>query len=152
MAGARMSSLAPMLPKLCPLIRMLGSSNDGEALNAARAIGRTLRSAGRDFHDLASALEAGDEAPYVRVVYRDRPQQPAARDPLLPPTWNDMGRAQQVAMIDAILRADESTAWESEFLSDIRAQHYLRGIHLKPKQMQSMNGIIATAWLKGVRP
>jgi hypothetical protein len=131
---------------------MLGSSNDGEALNAARAIGRTLRSAGRDFHDLASALEAGDEAPYVRVVYRDRPQQPAARDPLLPPTWNDMGRAQQIAMIDAILRASNATPWETEFLSDIRAQHYLRGIQLRPKQMTAMNAIFAAAWMKGVRP
>jgi hypothetical protein len=151
MAGARMSSLAPMLPKLCPLIRMLGSSNDGEALNAARAIGRTLRSAGRDFHDLASALEAGDEAPYVRVVYRDRPQ-PARRDPNAPPAWSEMDRSHQIAMIDAILRAGNSTPWETEFLSDIRAQHYLRGVQLRPKQMKAMDAIFAAAWMKGVRP
>ena len=60
-----MSTLAPVLPKLCPLICMLGSSNDGETLNAARAIGRVLQSAGSDFHDLARCLlytsDAADE-------------------------------------------------------------------------------------------
>lgn len=35
--------------KIAPLVRMLGSPVDGEALAACRAIGRTLDSVGRDW-------------------------------------------------------------------------------------------------------
>src|SRR5271165_3861258 len=36
---------------------MLGSDKDGEALAAARAIGRTLKSVNSDFHELAARIE-----------------------------------------------------------------------------------------------
>lgn len=63
------SEIAERLEKL---ILLLGSSNDGEALGAARAIDRTLRSAGLDFHALAASVRPGAaEAP--RIVYRDVP-------------------------------------------------------------------------------
>ena len=44
-------------PRIAALVRMLASPADGEALNAARALGRTLSSAGLDFHPLASLVE-----------------------------------------------------------------------------------------------
>lgn len=42
--------------KLKKLIPLLGSDQDGEALGAARAIGRTLDAAGLDFHALAACV------------------------------------------------------------------------------------------------
>jgi hypothetical protein len=42
--------------KIALLIPLLGSDQDGEVLGAARAIGRTLGAAGRDWHDLAAQL------------------------------------------------------------------------------------------------
>ncbi|MEH3117017.1 MAG: hypothetical protein PGN25_05235 [Methylorubrum populi] len=58
--------------KLTKLIPLLGSDKDGEALGAARAIGRTLKSAGLDLHALAGRIgPQTTEAP--RVVYRDVP-------------------------------------------------------------------------------
>jgi hypothetical protein len=51
-----MNALAPVAPKLAPLLRLLASDNDGEALAAARAIGRVLAGAGLDHHALAAAL------------------------------------------------------------------------------------------------
>ena len=48
-----------------PLIRLLGSSQDGEALGACRALGRVLANAGADFHELAASIEA-QAAPSVR--------------------------------------------------------------------------------------
>jgi hypothetical protein len=36
---------------------LLASNRDGEVVAAARAIGRTLRAAGWDFHDFAEAIE-----------------------------------------------------------------------------------------------
>jgi hypothetical protein len=50
-------------PTLARLIRLLASNVDGEALGAVRALGRTLRACGCDFHDLASIVEAPPIAP-----------------------------------------------------------------------------------------
>lgn len=48
---------SPTIPaKVRLLVPVLGAPIDGEALGACRAIGRTLTSAGLDFHDLAAAL------------------------------------------------------------------------------------------------
>jgi hypothetical protein len=44
---------------LAPLIRMLASDNDGEALAAARALGRKLTADGKDFHWLADRVDGG---------------------------------------------------------------------------------------------
>jgi hypothetical protein len=50
-------------PTLARLIRLLASSVDGEALGAVRALDRTLRACGCDFHDLASIVETPPTAP-----------------------------------------------------------------------------------------
>ena len=43
--------------KLAQLVRLLSSDQPGEIVAAARAIGRTLRAVGKDFHDLAALIE-----------------------------------------------------------------------------------------------
>ncbi len=50
--------LATVAPRIGQLIRLLGSDKDGEVVAAARALGRTLRSAGADFHVLAADIES----------------------------------------------------------------------------------------------
>jgi len=50
-------ALAPIAGKLAPLIRLLSSDQDGEALAAARAINRLLKSNGVDIHVLADHVE-----------------------------------------------------------------------------------------------
>lgn len=56
------------LTRLGKLIRMLSSTNDGEVVSAVRRIESTLKSGGRDIHDLAKAVE--DSA---RSSFRDDP-------------------------------------------------------------------------------
>ena len=51
-----MSSLVALPEKIALLIPLLGSDVDGEVVGAARAIERTLKAAGRDWHDLAAQL------------------------------------------------------------------------------------------------
>lgn len=51
-----MNDLSPILPKLEKLVPRLASGVDGEVLNAVRAIDRTLRGAGFDWHDFTAAL------------------------------------------------------------------------------------------------
>jgi len=53
-----MARLAEIGPKLRKLLLMLSSERDGEVVNAARLIGRTLRGAGADWHDLVTGLLA----------------------------------------------------------------------------------------------
>jgi hypothetical protein len=52
------NTLSKIAPRLKCLVLMLSSDRDGEVVNAARAIGRTLQSAGTDWHDLAKHLVA----------------------------------------------------------------------------------------------
>lgn len=51
-----MTALVP-LPKLRKLVPLLGSDKPGEVVAAASAIGRALRGADLDWHDLADAIE-----------------------------------------------------------------------------------------------
>ena len=48
---------------MAKLIRLLASDVDGEVLAAVRALGRTLKAGGCDFHDLAGLVEAPAIAP-----------------------------------------------------------------------------------------
>jgi hypothetical protein len=56
-AVLEVNALAPIADKLGKLIRMLSSDRDGEVIAAARALQRTLLSAGTDLHALAGAIE-----------------------------------------------------------------------------------------------
>jgi hypothetical protein len=51
-----MSDLAIITPKLSKLIPMLATEHDGEVVATVRAINRTLKAAGMDFHALVEAL------------------------------------------------------------------------------------------------
>jgi hypothetical protein len=55
--------LDTVIPKILPLVRMLSSNVEGEALNAVRALLRLLASNALDIHALADRIERGDEAP-----------------------------------------------------------------------------------------
>jgi hypothetical protein len=52
-----MTSLAAVAPRIGQLIRLLASDKDGEVVAAARALARTLKSVGADFHELADVLD-----------------------------------------------------------------------------------------------
>jgi hypothetical protein len=54
--------LAKIAPRLKCLLLMLSSDQPGEVFNAARAIGRALRSIGGDWHDLVAELLAPAKA------------------------------------------------------------------------------------------
>ena len=63
---------ADIRPKLARLIRLGASENDGEALNAWRAIKRTLTSSGADLNALADEIETGPNA-LTHASWIDRP-------------------------------------------------------------------------------
>jgi hypothetical protein len=51
------ADLAAVAPRIAQLIRLLASDKDGEVVATARALARTLKSVGADFHSLADAIE-----------------------------------------------------------------------------------------------
>jgi hypothetical protein len=136
-----MSALAPVLPKLCPLVRMLGSPVDGEALNAARAIGRVLQSAGSDFHDLARALETGERGAGDRA----RPD-----DNRSSPTWFLLSRAHKLAWLEIILDHSEPGGWAEGFALNVR-ERVATGAPLTTKQAGCVQTLIMQAWQQGAR-
>jgi hypothetical protein len=83
-----MGDLAPIAPKLAKLLPMLATSHDGEVVATARAIGRTLQSAGLDWHSLAAAITT---PPAVRTVERE-PYKPSDDywDGMDPNDWHGM--------------------------------------------------------------
>jgi hypothetical protein len=55
-AAAMIATIAEIVPKPKKLLRMLSFEQPGEVVSAAYAIGRMLRTAGADWHDLAAQL------------------------------------------------------------------------------------------------
>jgi hypothetical protein len=62
--------LAPIAAKLGSLVRLLSSNRDGEALAAIRALGRTLKAHGADFHALADRIEHANGS-YGKIAEAD---------------------------------------------------------------------------------
>jgi hypothetical protein len=112
--GERTGALASIVPKLAKLIRRLATNHDGEVVATARAIGRTLQSAGLSWHDLAAAVaEPGTSGP-------------ASAAP--PPSWShpapdpDVPRS-DLACVDWLLGAPAALRPnEREFLHSIRGR------------------------------
>ena len=150
-----MASLPPkILPRLGQLIRMLASDQDGEALAAARALGRTLKADGATFHDLAEAVEAGrTPAPFNPYFdYAWDPPEPAHQSP---PTWNDLRDFERRDWLSAFVRKlDVSDKAEMADLVRLRSD-CLSPIELwRPtrKQLQLFTRLMERAWKVGVRP
>ena len=58
-----MSTALSLPPKVALLIPMLGSDQDGEVIGAARAIERTLKAVGCDWHDLVKIIRSSPVEP-----------------------------------------------------------------------------------------
>ncbi|QNQ40597.1 hypothetical protein [Brucella intermedia] len=74
--------------KLGKLIPRLASDHDGEVVATARAIVRSLNSAGADLHDVVAAIDKPPVERVVfkdRVIYRDRPVEKPAPTPVVEP-------------------------------------------------------------------
>jgi len=136
-----MSALVTIAPKLTKLIPLLDSDKDGEVVATARAIGRALKQAGADFHDLADAISF--TAPAQRS-----PKQP---QPPRTPTWAHVDNPQN--FLGQIKTEPWLSAWESEFVTSIRAQ--LAGFMPRepsPKQRAVLDRLVRRAVEHGVQP
>jgi hypothetical protein len=100
--------LTGVAPRIGQLIRLLGSSQDGEALGACRALGRVLDSAGADFHELADCIEA-QAAPSVRRENRHTVDDWHAQARSLDERAESLTRTDRVFVQSLLAGSDEPT-------------------------------------------
>jgi hypothetical protein len=117
-----MSALAAVAPRVGQLIRLLGSSQDGEALGACRALGRVLASAGADFHELAASIEA-QAAPAVRREGRANFDDWHAEARWLDKCAESLTRADRVFVQSVLAGHDEPTMGQTERLRALYELH-----------------------------
>lgn len=138
-----MSAATPVRPlspavrdKLGKLLPMLSSEHNGERIGAVAAIGRVLKNAGYDWHDLTGLLTAATPAPPLH-----RPQ---AADDDMPLAMLDRELVDLVAAIRAT--GMRFTARSEEFLNSLleRARHY-DVVHLSPKQKRWLEDLALKA-------
>ena len=140
------SVLAPIAGRLGKLIRMLSSNQDGDVLNAARAIVRTLDNAGLDVHTLAANIGGSDKKfseedareIYQRGVADGR--QAAEHEPVFrnvdEPSWHDIARECEAR--SARLRDER----ERKFVADM-VRWTLQGGEPTKKQAKWLRSIYA---------
>ena len=145
-----MSALAPIRPRLAPLIRRLATTFDGERLATVGAIERTLKGAQLDFNDLAAAVEVEPEERVV-IMWRDRPHPKRPVDG--PPAWSDLSNKERIAWLDAIRTAAWVSEWERKFASDMWAHaSYLASRPVSDRQKASLDRLLVRAFAQGTRP
>lgn len=122
-----MSDLAVVAPKLSKLIPMLATDHDGEVVATVRAIGRTLKGAGLDFHNLVEALCE----PRRAYAYAPPPPPTPEKEP---ETWDEIARW--------CLRRDagDLTLKERKFVVDMVRR---AGMNIKPTDRQM-------SWLRAI--
>lgn len=121
---------AAIRPKLAKLIAVLSSDRDGEVVATVRAIGRTLKGAGADFHDLAKAATAEP----VAARRTAPPPPPPPEEEASSMTWADCARWCRA-------RAYRLSPKEAEFVRDMA--HKLRFRTDEPTERQGK-------WLRAI--
>jgi hypothetical protein len=125
--------------KLAPLLRMQGSDNDGERLNASNAIGRLLKNNGFDWHDLTEVLLAGE-----RPAVAPEPQPaPGAT------SWKrssgpiDLPRLDLIALLDLIEhRSGFLPIRSASFITSLRERAWRPTIHHSEKQWKWVQDLL----------
>ena len=120
-----MTALSSVSDRLGMLIPLLASNHDGEVVATARAISRTLASAGADWHDLASAV-TGPSAQQREPPPPPRPWQPTS--------WADL------CSVIICCHSDRLSTKEDTFVNDMSRRLVLGG---EPTEKQAK-------WLRNI--
>jgi hypothetical protein len=142
-----MNAHAPVGRKLALIVPRLGSSHDGEVLASAKAIGRTLKGAGLDWHDLSAMIAAACRD--GRETSRPKGQWPRGNEAVAP-IWSELNRAGREAWILILCDQTGLTTWERGFAADIADR--LDTGRLSAKQQIVLNRLIARAFQYGASP
>jgi hypothetical protein len=133
-----MSAVAPVGAKIALIVPRLGSPHDGEIIASARAIERTLKGAGLDWHDMAAALAETDQH---------------VRNEAVAPIWSELDLARRWGWIRLLIDQTRLTAWERSFAASIADRLVIQPFgRLSMKQEVVLNRMIFRAFQSGARP
>ena len=130
-------------PRVGALLRMMASPIDGEALGAARAIDRTLKGAGVDWHALADVVER----PVVAVVVERREPAPrrAKRNRAARPGDIDLDFMRRRSVVEALRRGlagNRLSGWETEFATSILSRMQCGRGRLTERQGETLSRLL----------
>ncbi|TLG75154.1 hypothetical protein [Methylocystis sp. B8] len=142
--------------KLAAILPRLASNHDGEVVATARAIDRTLKSVGADWHDLTEAFTRGAAVIIIRDRKAAKPEpKPSSRKPppRSAPSWDSLSLAGRIAWLTICAEKACLSPWEQSFaesiLVSLRDDPYRP---LSPKQKGICDRIIRSAFNFGFRP
>jgi hypothetical protein len=121
--------------KIAALLRLQASDNDGEALNASRAITRLLQRYGADWHDvvdvlLAEPLAAAGPAPDATTWKRSSGAV-------------DLPREQLIELLDLVeARSPFLPIKSAGFVSSLRSRAWRPNVHLSEKQWSWLQNLL----------
>ena len=130
---------------------MLGSPVDGEALGAARALARTLASAGADLHALADIVEHQPAPPRPTSPSRTPPARPRRRAKQAPEPpgrgGTDLPPRTRARIIASLQDAEQwpnsgINPWEREFIGSIIATLQSNRPRISAKQLEVIQSIL----------
>lgn len=134
----------PISENIAKLVAMLGSDQDGEALAAARALGRVLSTAGLSFIDLAAAVK---QAPLKKTARKPEKTEEPLLDPNAP-LWSDSSRLDRLALLRQLILERWLTPFQMETLNGIHDDLWLRPhLTLSQERMDFVNWMVAE-WMK----
>lgn len=129
-------TVALPVESLRKLVPLLASDHDGEVVNAARAIGRALKAAKCDWHDLTRSMTEVREKIVVKteVVYRDVYRERPAPQPVRPKEESDAEQRNAVLrMAPKLIESGKLSAEQHNFVTRIyhQAMNYREPFSLK---------------------
>lgn len=161
-----------MLDRLGKLIPRLSSDHDGEIIATVAAIGRTLKGAKLDFHDLGKRVTAETMAEVIAGFgksytgsgfSRPRSDPPPARSEAPPekpkpepspwPTFMQLGRHGRLRWIEAVRSSEHYQSMKARKEFEALYEKMYRRPHefVTRKEVNFFNKIVRISWLLGIR-
>lgn len=134
----------PIAENVGKLVAMLGSDQDGEALAAARALGRVLSTAGLSFIDLAEAVK---KAPLKKTAKKPKPDGEPVLDPNAP-LWSDSSRQDRLTLLRQLILERWLTPFQMETLNGIHDDLWLRPHLVISQERQDFVNWMVAEWMK----
>jgi hypothetical protein len=137
------------IKRLCSILPMLGSSNDGETGNAVRALNKILKEADGHWTDVVTRLANGAKTQAGESSFRRKADPPPFTEKAKPHAEDVRPRRQKSAWMEdkedvdrVFIRRGELDDWSREFLESIQDQVVHMGRSLTEKQRSKLNEIL----------
>lgn len=136
----------PLVQRICKILPMLSSTNQGEVFNAATAVTRILKDAGLNWTDLVSFMTAKTAQPNGRERFNQEQDRRARAQPGPQPQGPRRTKSAWAEDKEDVLKAyphiNDLDTWSGEFLESVHDQVVFQGRTLTERQRAKLNEIL----------